>query len=104
GDSPGYKVAGRVGRDFGALDLTAGVAYETRGAYYDADGLRIGHDGAQGETQDSTSQSLFGRVGLDLGEARRVELMVNHFELQGDGDYVTVAGSRATGVPTTAIK
>ena len=66
GDSPGYKVAARVGRDFGVLDLTAGVAYETRGAYYDADGLRIGHDGAQGETQDSTSQSLFGRVGLDV--------------------------------------
>jgi iron complex outermembrane receptor protein len=103
-DAFGYKLAGRVGRDLGALDFTAGVAYEARGAYYDADGLRIGHDGAQGETQDSKSRSLFGRFGLDLGESRRLELMANHFELEGDGDYVTVAGSRADGVPTSAVR
>lgn len=103
-DGYGYKVAGRAGGDLGALDITAGAVYETRGAYYDADGLRIGHDGAQGETQDSRSQSLFGRLGMDLGETRRIELMVNHFELEGDGDYITIAGSRADGVPTSVAR
>lgn len=103
-DGLGYKLAGRLGRDFGALDVTLGAVHETRGAYYDANGLRIGHDGAQGETQDSSSQSLFGRLGLDLGDTRRLELMVNHFELEGDGDYVTVPGSRADGIPTSAIR
>lgn len=104
GDSLGYKFAARVGRDLGMLDVVAGAAYEARGAYLDADGRVIGHDGAQGETQDSSSQSVFGRFGLDVGESRRLELMLNRFELEGNGDYVTVAGSRAQGIPTTAVK
>lgn len=103
-DGLGYKLGGRIGRDFGTLDFIAGATYETRGVYYDANGLLIGHDGAQGETQDSTAQSSFGRFGADLGESRRLELMVNHFELEGDGDYVTVAGSRAHGIPTSAVR
>ncbi|HWJ05547.1 MAG TPA: TonB-dependent receptor [Steroidobacteraceae bacterium] len=103
-DGFGYKVAGRIGRDFGVLDFTVGAAYEQRGAYYDANGLRVGHDGAQGETQDSTSNSVFGRLGVDVGDSGRLELMANHFELEGDGDYVTIAGSRADGIPTSAVR
>lgn len=103
-DGLGSKLAGRASRDPGVFDFTLGAAYEKRGAYYDADGLVIGHDGAQGETQDSTSQSFFGRFGLELGETRRLDLMINRFELEGDGDYVTVAGSRADGIPTSAAK
>lgn len=101
GDSFGYKVAGLVGRDFGRWDFTAGAAYETRGAFYDADGLRIGPDSTQGDIQDSDSWSLFGKAGFDLTESRRIEVMANHFELQGDGDYIVVNGNRATGLPTS---
>ncbi|WP_242076816.1 hypothetical protein [Brevundimonas diminuta] len=53
GDGVGAKIAAIGGRDFGAFDLTVGAAFETRGAYYDADGSRVGFDGAQGEVQDS---------------------------------------------------
>lgn len=101
GDSLGYKVAGLVGRDFGRWDFTAGAAYEARGAFYDADGLRIGPDSTQGDIQDSDSWSLFGKAGFDLTDTRRIEVMANHFELQGDGDYVVVSGNRATGLPTS---
>lgn len=101
GDSLGYKFAGLVGRDFGQWDFTAGAAYEARGAFYDADGLRIGPDSTQGDIQDSDSWSLFGKAGYDLTDTRRVEVMANHFELQGDGDYLVVNGNRATGVPTS---
>ena len=103
-DAFGYKLAGRLGRDFGRLDVTAGLAYEQRGAYYDAEGRRVGHDGAQGETQDSQSRSAFARLGLDLRDSARLELMVNRFSLEGDGDYVTVPGSRSDGVPTSAVR
>ncbi len=104
GDSTGWKTAAYVGRDFGRWDFVAGASYEARGAYYDADQRRIGFDGAQGELQDSKSWSLFGKAGVDLTDQRRLEVMVNHFELEADNDYVTVNGNRATGRTTTAVR
>ncbi|MGZ9099079.1 MAG: TonB-dependent receptor, partial [Brevundimonas sp.] len=104
GDSLGSKLAAIGGQDFGTFDLTLGAAFETRGAYYDAEGRRIGFDGAQGEVQDSQALSLFARGGWDLGDERRLEGWINRFDLEGDGDYVTVAGNRATGLPTSAVR
>ena len=104
GDGVGAKIAAIGGRDFGSFDLSLGAAFETRGAYYDADGRRIGFDGAQGEVQDSQALSLFARGGWDLGNDRRLEGWINRFDLEGDGDYVTVAGSRTMRVPTTAVR
>ena len=99
GDSVGGKLAGIVGQDFGRFDLTAGAAWEARGAYYDGADRRVGVDGAQGDLQDSRSWSLFARGGFDLTADRRLELMVNHFELEGDGDYVMLPG-----FPTTSVR
>jgi iron complex outermembrane receptor protein len=104
GDSVGGKLAGIVGQDFGRFDLTAGAAWEARGAYYDGGDRRVGVDGAQGELQDSVSWSIFAKAGFDLTPNRRLELMVNHFELEGDGDYVVLAGDRDVGLPTTSVR
>lgn len=103
-DSFSYKAAGLVGRDFGAWDFVAGASYERRGGYFDADGRRIGIDATQGELQNSDSWSLFGKAGVDLGAERRLEAMVNHFELEGGDDYVLVNGNRATNRPASAVK
>lgn len=104
GDGFDYRGGALAGRDFGVVDLTLGVAAQKRGAFYSGDGRRIGIDGAQGEVQDSDSLSFFGKAGLDLGETRRLELMTQRFELEGDGDYVLVNGSRADDRPTTTIR
>ncbi|MFN4185448.1 MAG: TonB-dependent receptor [Hyphomonas sp.] len=104
GDGYDYRGGALAGRDFGALDVTLGVAAQKRGAFYSGDGRRIGIDGAQGEVQDSESLSFFGKVGLDLSPTRRLELMTQRFELEGDGDYVLVAGSRAANRPTTTVR
>ncbi len=104
GDSVGWKLAAIGGRDFGDWDLTLGAAREDRGAFYDGEDRRIGMDGAQGEIQDSASWSVFAKAGYEPTAGRRLELWVNHFELEGDGDYVTVAGNRTTGVPTTSVR
>jgi iron complex outermembrane receptor protein len=103
-DGLGWKTAGMVGWRDGAFDATAGAAYEKRGAFYDGKDRRIGVDGTQGEIQDSRSWSLFGRFGWQVDETVRLELLANHFELDGDGDYVVVAGNRATGLPTSSTK
>lgn len=104
GDGLGGKVAGLLGWRGGALDATVGAAYEQRGAFYDGDGRRIGVNNTQGETQDSRSWSLFGRFGYALDDSMRLDLIVNRFELKGDGDYVAIAGNRATGIPTSAVR
>ncbi|KCZ96018.1 TonB dependent receptor [Hyphomonas hirschiana VP5] len=104
GDGYDYRGGALAGRDFGALDLTLGVATQKRGAFYSGNGRRIGIDGAQGEVQDSDSLSFFGKAGFDLSPTRRLELMAQRFELEGDGDYVLVNGSRATDTPTTTIR
>jgi iron complex outermembrane receptor protein len=104
GDGLGWKTAGLVSWKGGDFDATAGAAYEKRGVFYDGDGRRIGVDGTQGEIQDSKSWSLFGRLGWQVGESIRIELLANHFELEVDGDYVVVAGNRATGLPTSSVK
>lgn len=104
GDGYDYRAGALAGRDFGLVDLTVGVASQKRGAFYSGDGRRVGIDGAQGELQDSESLSFFGKAGIDLGGARRLELMAQHFELEGDGDYVLVNGSRATNTPTTTVR
>ncbi|TAJ71083.1 MAG: TonB-dependent receptor [Phenylobacterium sp.] len=104
GDGAGYKAAGLGAWKHGAFDATLGAAYETRGAYYDGHGKRVGFDAAQGETQDSKGWSLFGRFGYAVSETARVDLILSRFQLEGDGDYLNVPGNRTTGVPSTAIR
>ncbi len=103
-DSTGGKVAALVSNRTGAFDATAGVAYETRGAFHDADGRRIGVDSTQGEIQDSKTTSFFTRFGYELGDSTRLDLIASRFELKGNGDYMPVAGDRTTGLPTTSIR
>lgn len=112
GDAVGGKVAGLVGWRGGDFDATAGVAYDARGAFYDAHGRRIGMDNTQGDVQDSKTLSLFGRFGWRLNDSTRLDVVANRFELKGDGDYVTVTGTapaptdgnRLTRLPTTAYR
>jgi iron complex outermembrane recepter protein len=98
------KLATRIGRDFGLFDIVVGAAYETRGVFFDGAGRAIGVDSTQGELQDSFSLSAFLKAGVDFSETRRLELMVNYFNLEGNHDYVVVAGDRLTGRPASAIK
>lgn len=112
GDAMGGKVAGLVAWREQAFDATVGVAYDARGAFYDAKGRRIGMDNTQGDVQDSKTLSVFGRFGWQLSDSTRLDIVANRFELKGDGDYVTVTGTaaaptdgnRATRLPTTAYR
>jgi iron complex outermembrane receptor protein len=103
GDGLGGKVAGLASYKVERFDATVGAAYEARGAFYDADGRRIGIDSTQGETMDSKSWSFFGRFGYALTDSARMDLIASRFELKGDGDYVAVAGNRATGLPASSV-
>jgi iron complex outermembrane receptor protein len=102
-DGLGWKAAALSSWRGGAFDATFGAAFEERGAFYDGDGRIVGVDGTQGEIQDSDSLSLYGRVGADLGGDARLDVIGSRFRLEGNGGFVTVAGNRLTGLPTSAV-
>ncbi len=104
GDGLGWKTAGLGAWRSGAFDATLGLAYEARGAFYDGHGARIGVDNTQGEIQDSTSTSIFGRFGWQIDDSLRLDLIANRFELKGDGDYVIVAGDRTKNRPASSMR
>ena len=103
-DSLGGKAAGLVQYKAGLFDATVGASYEKRGAFYDARGRRIGVNLTQGETQDSRALDLFGRFGLAVRPTGRLDLIVNRFALNGEGDYVALAGNRLRGLPTSSVR
>ncbi len=103
-DSLGGKAAGLVQYKAGLFDATVGASYEKRGAFYDARGRRIGVNLTQGETQDSRALDLFGRFGLAVRPTGRLDLIVNRFTLNGEGDYVALAGNRLRGLPTSSVR
>ena len=100
----GGKAAGLLQYKAGRFDVTGGAVYEKRGVFFDGDGRRVGLNLTQGETQDSRTTSFFGRAGYALTDTMRLDLIGSRFELKGDGDYVAVAGSRLTGLPTSATR
>ncbi|OSZ66436.1 TonB-dependent receptor [Sphingomonas sp. IBVSS2] len=103
-DGIGGKAAGLVQWKSGRFDASFGAAYEKRGVFYDGDGRRVGLNLTQGETQDSATVSLFSRIGYQLGDTGRIDLIASRFELKGGGNYVAVPGNRATGLPTSAVR
>jgi iron complex outermembrane receptor protein len=104
GEGFGGKLASYASYRAGAFDATVGASFERRGAFLDGDGRRIGVDGTQGEIQDSDSWSVFGRIGYQLSDTARFDLVANRFELEGNDNYVVLAGNRATGVTTSSVR
>jgi iron complex outermembrane receptor protein len=102
GGGLGGKTAGLMSWRGGDFDATAGLAFERRGVFRDADGRRIGVDGTQGEIQDSDSWSAFGRFGWQVGDSARFEVVANRFSLEGNNHYVVVAGDRSAEIPTSS--
>ena len=92
-----------LGKRTGKVEWVAGVAAHKRGLFFDADGRAIGLYPTQGDIMDSTSRDFFGKVGIDFTPTRRLEVLVNDFTLERDGDFVPVPGDRRTGRLTTSV-
>ena len=100
----GGKAGGLFQYKAGAFDASIGATYEIRGVFSDAKGRPIGLNLTQGETQDSKATNFFARLGYELSPSARLDLIASRYELKGDGDYVAVAGNRALGIPTSAVR
>jgi iron complex outermembrane receptor protein len=92
-----------VGKRAGRLSFVAGLAVQKRGLFFDGSGEAIGLYPTQGDIMDSTARGLYAKAGVDLTSTRRLEMTVNDFRLERDGDFVTVPGNRATGQLTRTV-
>ncbi len=102
-DSLGHKLNYQISGQQGDWDYLAAATRQQRGVFYSGDDKLVGI-AYPGELQNSTSHDLMGRLGYWLDDHQNIELMVNRFELEGEGDYVPVRGDRDNGVATRARK
>ena len=103
GDGWMSKFSYLLGQRAGKVEWIAGVALHKRGLFFDADGRAIGLYPTQGDIMDSTSRDFYGKVSANFTRSRRLELTINDYRLARDGDFVPVAGDRATGLLTTSV-
>lgn len=83
GGSLRQALEGRKGR----FDYSVSGSFERTGGFFDAEGDRIPPD-VQGNLSDSNNYNLFGKFGADLGGQRRLQLSVNHYNLEQDTDFI----------------
>ncbi len=102
-DSLGHKLKYRISGQQGDWDYLAAATRQRRGVFYSGDDELVGI-AYPGELQNSTSHDLMGRLGYWIDDHQNLELMVNRFELEGEGDYAPVRGDRDNGVATRARK
>ncbi|EIM02593.1 hypothetical protein RHOFW104T7_13540 [Rhodanobacter thiooxydans] len=104
GNGLGYGASYLLAARSGAFDLVAGAAWRQRSMYSDAKGRLIGVDGTQGDLMDSVSTDGFAKFGYDFAGGRRLQLTVNRFDLEDNGDYTAVPGNKAANLPTTSVR
>lgn len=103
GESLGYGASYTLSGKTGAVDFLGSATYRSSGISYDADGVVIGFDNAQGDTMDSETVNLFMKTGYDWND-QRIELTINDYDLSGNNDWFGVDGDYANGIPTTATE
>lgn len=98
----GQRASALVGVRGQQFDLVAGLAHERQGLYYDGRGRAIGIN-AQGELMDSSTSNIFAKVGWNMAEGQRLQLMANRYELRGLDHYLPVDGDFRSGRPATSV-
>lgn len=99
-----YDAGYLISHGEGQWQFVAGVHLRETGMYVDGNGELIGVDATQGDTMDSSSQDVFGKVIYQFNNEQQLQLMLNHFELASNGDYSTLVGDRANGIPATSAR
>jgi iron complex outermembrane recepter protein len=100
-DSLDWKTGYTLQHKSGEFDLLAFGSVQQRGLGYDGKGRPLGIEAVQGDTMDSEGTDLFFKIGKTFGD-QRLQLTINRFRMEGDGDYQPVNANFATGTPTSA--
>lgn len=81
-----------------------GLTYEEQGMYTDANGQFVGVDNTQGDSMDSKSYDVFGKLGYWLNDNQHLEFQLNRYQLKGNNNYTSVSGDRSTQTSATSIR
>ncbi len=86
-------------------DVVVGVSMADRGITHDANGRIIGMN-QSGSLADTQEHNIFVKAGYNFGtnNMQRISLTVSSFNLAGKSNYSWSAGSRALGIPDTAVR
>ncbi|HEX7117827.1 MAG TPA: TonB-dependent receptor [Longimicrobiales bacterium] len=103
GDGFGWRAHYLAAKRIGAFDVLGSFSYESRGLQFDGSDRPIAIDNVQGDVADSHSRNLFAKIGWEPAPGRRLQLMVNDFRLEQEGDFDLVPGDRAAGVPAVSV-
>lgn len=103
-DDASYRGSFLMGARKGDFDFVGGVAYDSQGLYRDGEGRAIAVNTVQGDIMDSDANDVFLKFGWSLPRDQRLQLSLNRYALEGNGDYVSVNGNFATGVPATSVR
>ncbi len=108
-DTQSYRASYLFSKQFDEVSLVSGIAYNKTGLYLDGNGQPIGVDTTQGDTMDADSIDLFLKTKWQFSELQSIQLMVNHFDLEGNNNYKLVpgklvAGQPAGGTPATSVR
>ncbi|MET0982415.1 MAG: TonB-dependent receptor [Telluria sp.] len=101
-DNLDWKTGVTVTHKTDAFDLLGYASVQRRGMGYDGRGRRLGIDNVQGDTLDTRGHDLFVKLGKSFGD-QRLQLTLNHFILEGNGDYRNEPGVLTDGVPTSSV-
>lgn len=85
-------------------NMLIGAHLRENGMYVDGNGDLVGIDSTQGDTMDSGSFDVFAKLQFMLDSTQQLQVMVNHYDIQGNGDYNAFGGDRAAGEPTISIE
>ncbi len=103
-DTMNYKTTYSIDGREEYLDYVFSVGYENQGLYLDGNNKPVGVDNTQGDTMDSNAYDFLGKVGYWLDDYQRIQLSVNRYKIKGENNYLSVAGDRKKGIPTTSIR
>ena len=102
-ESLGYGLTYAFSNKFDQADILASLSYRDSGMGYDSNGDVIGVDNTQGDTMDSKTINVFVKGGYDWDD-QRLELMVNHFKVKNNHEWISVSGDVDLDIPSSAVK
>ncbi|PRY66618.1 iron complex outermembrane receptor protein [Vreelandella songnenensis] len=102
GDTLSYKTSYGLSGNSGDVDYLFSASYEDQGLFLDGNGDAVGVDNTQGDLMDARSFDILGKLAYWVDDNQRLQLTLNHYNIEGHNDYVSVTGDRANGVVTTS--
>jgi len=103
-DTLGYRTNYGLRGSQNDFEYAMGLSYEKQGLFLDGNDDPIGVDNTQGDIMASRSYDVFAKLGYWLNDNQNVTFQVNRYQLDGDNDYLSVAGDRSQRIATTSIR